>query len=80
MMELIRVYTSTAYRADIEMLTPLSKKLETLKVDESQDTEVTVKKNKEGFEIETLSFFQEMVYNEKDKEWIKDSNSLNATM
>ena len=41
---------------------------------------MTVKRDKKGVEIKTVSKIQETVYNEKIKEWIKDDKSLKATV
>ena len=74
--EKLRVYCSKAYKSDIESLTPLFTNLERPSVKKPEDPVMTVTKDKDGHDVEVLSKFEEVTYNEKIKQWIRDDRSL----
>ena len=71
-METLRVYSSSAYRSNIKSTNPLFSDIEGPVLEEPEDPEAKITKDKKGVETKTISKFQEVVYNEKMKEWIKE--------
>jgi hypothetical protein len=79
-LDALRIFASTAYRKDIHFLTRLFTDLQVPfvpKPDEPIATTVTIV---DGKEVKTLSKFDETVFQEQVKQWIKDSTSLKATL
>ena len=74
--EALRVYSSVAYRSDIEALTVLFTKLEVPTVVIPADPTVTKIKMEDGTIIERTSKFEEIKYSEHVKQWIRDNKSL----
>ena len=78
--EALRVYSSVAYKSDIEALTVLFTKLEVPTVVIPADPTVARIKMEDGTIIERTSKFEEMEYAEHVKQWIRDNKSLKATI
>ena len=74
-MEALRVYASTPYRTDIEMLTTLINKLETPKIEVPQDPEVTVKKEKRELRLRRYQNFKKWFTMRKLKNRLKTVKS-----
>ena len=74
--EALRVYSSVAYKSDIEALTVLFTKLEVPTVVVPADPKVTKIEMEDGTIIERTSKFEEMKYAEHVKQWIRDDKSL----
>ena len=66
-MEKLRFYCSKAYKSDIESLTPLFTRLEKPSVKKPEDPVMTITKDKDGNDVEVISKFEEMRYNEMIK-------------
>ena len=78
--EALSVYSSVAYKSDIEALTVLFTKLEVPTVVIPTDPTVTKIKMEDGTIIERTSKFEEMKYAKHIEQWIKDDKSLKATI
>ena len=74
--EALRVYSSVAYKSDIEALTVLFTKLEVPTVVVPADPKVTKIEMEDGTIIEHTSKFEEIKYAEHVKQWIRDDKSL----
>ena len=87
-MEALRIYSSTTYKSDIELLNRLFTDLKEPSVNEPLGPKETVMKDKMGKVmldendevITTISKFEETIYNERIKQWIRDEASLKATV
>ena len=79
-MEALRIYASTAYKNDIESLTVLFMELEEPTVAEPQGPEETVTFDDDGVSTTSVSKFQETIYNERIKQWIRDERSLKQSI
>ena len=77
-LEALRIYSSYAYKSDIEFLTVLFTSLQTPTVSKPEDPEETTS-TVDGKEVRTVSKFEEMRYSENVKQWIRDDKSLKAT-
>ena len=75
-MESSRIYASTAYTNDTESLTVLFTELEEPTVAEPEGPEEEVVFSDNGTSMMTESKFQETIYNERIKQWIRDERSL----
>ena len=78
--EALRVYSSVAYKSDIEALIVLFTKLKVPTVVIPDDPTVTKIKIEDGIIIERTSKFEEMKYSEHVKQWIRNDKSLKATI
>ena len=76
----LKVYSSVAYKNDIEFLNVLFTKLEKPKVDEPEDPKETEVVDGDGNVTKVTSKFEEMKYTENIKQWIRDEKSLKATI
>ena len=76
----LKVYSSVAYKNDIEFLNVLFTKLERPKVKEPEDPVETEVVDKDGTVTKVTSKFEDMKYNENVKQWIRDDKSLKATI
>ena len=79
-MEALRIYASTAYKSDIESMTALFTSLEEPRVKELKEPEETRTTNEDGSTKITISKFEETIYNERIKQWIRDEKSLKASI
>ena len=77
-MEALRVYSSSAYKNDIESLTELFTNLKTPTVNQPEDP-IETTDTVEGKTVKSVSKFEEMKYTENIKQWIRDDKSLKAT-
>ena len=68
-MEALRMYASSAFKNDIEYPTPLFTDLKEPRVTELEDP-------KEEIGTSKVSLFQQTIYNERIKQWIKGERSL----
>ena len=76
----LKVYSSVAYKNDIEFLNVLFTKMEKPKVDEPEDPKETEVVDDDGTVTKITSKFEEMKYTENVKQWIRDDKSLKATI
>ena len=87
-MEALRIYSSTTYKIDIESLNRLFIRLEEPMVEEPPGKKEVEKRDKtgklslddEGEDITTISKFEETIYNERIKQWIRDEESIKVTI
>ena len=77
-LEALRVYSSSAYKRDIESLTELFTNLQTPIVSKPEDP-IETTDTVDGKEVKSVSKFEEMKYTENIKQWIRDDKSLKAT-
>ena len=79
-MEALRIYASTTYKNDIESLTILFMDLGEPTVAEPREPETEFVFSEDGTSTTTVSKFQETIYNERIKQWIRDERSLKQTI
>ena len=79
-LEALKVYSSTTFRKEITSLTRLFTELKAPELDIPKEPVGTKIKNESGKYIIEISRFDETVYNEEVKQWIKDNKILKATI
>jgi hypothetical protein len=76
----LKVYASTVYRKDINSLTCLFTELKVPSVEEPVEAEKRDVKNEDGTYSKRVTKFTQTVFNDWFKQWIKETNSLKATL
>jgi hypothetical protein len=79
-LDALKVYSSTTFRKEITSLNKLFTQLKTPEVVKPKDPPLSKVKNEDGTFTNKVSRFDETVYNEEVKQWIKDNKNLRSTL
>ena len=80
MMDALRIYASTVYKSNIELLIILFTGLEEPWVAEPKQPEMKKITDKDGKVTEVTTKFEETIYNKRIKQWICDKKSLQSSI
>ena len=79
-MEALRIYTSSVYKSDIDLMNILFTELKTPVVIKPEDPKETTVTSVKGKETTYISILEETIYNERENQWIRDEKSLKASI
>ena len=78
-MEALMIYASTLCKSDKESLNVLFTELKRPKVAEPPEPKITTIKDEFGKTKDVVSKFEETIYSERIKQWIRDEKSLQSS-